>query len=71
MIGRFVAVEGDYVVGTVDSGVYGLEPILKTAYDYTGAYFVHLQHGENGRIEVRLRARAPGAWILKRRLARS
>lgn len=57
MDARFVAAEGDYVVGVVDTAVYGLEPLLKTAYDYTGRYFVHLQHGEGSLVEVRLRAR--------------
>ena len=61
MDARFVALEGEYVAGTVDVGVYGLEPILKAAYLFSGEYFVHLQRGDAGRIEVRLRARSAGA----------
>lgn len=57
MDASFVSAKGDYVVGTIDVGVYGLEPILKTAHAYTGRCFVHLQHGEGDLVEVRLRAR--------------
>lgn len=58
MNARFVAFEDDYVVGVVDTSVYGLTPLLKTAYDYTGSFYVHLQHGAvPNQVDVRLRSR--------------
>ena len=44
---------------TVDPKVYCLRAVLKSAYWFTDRAYLHLQYGEDQKIEIRLRAKLP------------
>lgn len=55
------ASESGVRVITVDTAVYGLTAILKSAYLFTGRAFLHLQRVGDDQVEVRIRPKQAGS----------
>lgn len=51
----FVQNEEGHCLLLVDLDVYGLEPLLKTAYKFTDRCYLHLQYRSPAQVEVRFR----------------
>jgi His-Xaa-Ser system protein HxsD len=63
MTAESVAREGPMRLVVIDPKVYSLNAVLKTAYWFTDRAFLHLQFGGDQKIELRLRAKHPGADV--------
>jgi len=61
MVADYIAAEGPVRLITVDVSVYGLRPLLKSAYLFTDRAFLHLQYRDECTIEVRFRAKRSDA----------
>ena len=57
MSADYVVREGPVRLVAIDTAVYDLKTVLKTAYWFTDRAYLHLQFGEERKIEVRLRAK--------------